>query len=103
MNKYLVIIICNLGYAEDVITVARNHGAKGGTVLNGRGTARGEETLFFQKYIQREKEIILIVLDETNKQNIIDSVEKELGPDTDAHALCVSVNVDSLSGFSNLL
>jgi hypothetical protein len=103
MNKFLAVIICNAGYADECITVARNHGAKGGTVLTGRGTATGEETMFFQKYIEREKEILFIVLDESNKQSIVDSIEEELGPDTDAHALCICLNVESLSGFSNLI
>ena len=58
MDKYLTIIICNKGYSTDVITVARNHGAKGGTVLDGRGTANDQDMMFFQKYIQREKEVI---------------------------------------------
>lgn len=102
MKKFLVIFICNKGYADDVINVARNHGAKGGTVLTGRGTAREEETMFFQHYIEREKEVILIILDEENKQLIVDYVEKELGPNTDAHALAVSLDVESLSGFANL-
>ena len=102
LKKFLTIIICNSGYADDCITVARNHGAKGGTILTGRGTATGEELMFFHKFIEREKEILFIVLDEVNKQAIIDSIEAELGPQTDAHALCVTLDVDSVSGFANL-
>jgi len=102
MNKFLAIFICNRGYADDIVKVARSHGAKGGTVLTGRGTAREDEVIFFQKYIEREKEVLFIVLDESNKDNIIDTVEDEFGPQTDAHALCISLDVDRISGFSNL-
>ena len=103
MDKYLAIIICNKSYSTDVITVARNHGAKGGTVLDGRGTANDQDMMFFQKYIQREKEVIFIVLDKSNKDDIVNTIDKELGPKTDAHALSVVLNVESLNGFQNLM
>lgn len=103
MKKYLIIAICNQGYATDVISVARSYGAKGGTVLNGHGSANQGDSMFFKKYIEREKEIIFIVVEEDIKDKIIKHLEIELGPDTDAHTLCVVLDVESTAGFAQLL
>ena len=40
MSKYdLIIVICNHGFSEEVMETAKSHGARGGTIMHGRGTA----------------------------------------------------------------
>ena len=47
-NDYEVIFaIVNEGYAEDVMDVAREQGARGGTILNARGVTRQAAADFF--------------------------------------------------------
>ena len=47
-NEHEVIFaIVNAGYAEDAMEVAREQGARGGTILSGRGVAREKEAAFF--------------------------------------------------------
>ena len=46
-NFELIVLIVNQGFSEQAMSVARDCGARGGTVLNARGTARGDaETMF---------------------------------------------------------
>ncbi len=46
-NDYEVIFaIVNEGYAEDVMDVARQQGATGGTILNARGVTREDAAAF---------------------------------------------------------
>ena len=60
-NEYeLVICIVNAGYAETVMDAAKDVGARGGTVINARGTANKEAEKIFNIAIQPEKEIVMI-------------------------------------------
>ena len=65
MSKYdLIIVICNHGFSEEVMETAKSHGARGGTIMHGRGTAAHEVKKFFGITISPEKDIILIVVEE---------------------------------------
>ena len=47
MSKYdLIIVICNHGFSEEVMETAKSHGARGGTIMHGRGTAAHEVKKF---------------------------------------------------------
>jgi len=47
-NNYEVIFaIVDEGFAEDVMNVARNEGARGGTIINARGVDRADAAEFF--------------------------------------------------------
>ena len=39
-NHEVIFAIVNGGYAEDVMDVAKEHGARGGTIINARSVAR---------------------------------------------------------------
>ena len=39
-NHEVIFAIVNAGYAEDAMHVAREVGARGGTIISGRGVAR---------------------------------------------------------------
>ena len=36
----MIQVICENGYADDIMAAARKEGAKGGTILKGHGTAK---------------------------------------------------------------
>lgn len=57
----LITVIVNHGYADDVMAAARKAGAKGGTILNARGTGTEEDVKFFGISLVPEKEMLLIV------------------------------------------
>lgn len=71
--------IVNEGYAEDVMDVAREQGARGGTILNARGVAREEAAAFFGISLNIEKEIVMMVVPKTIKDNILNAIYKEMG------------------------
>ena len=54
-------LIVNKGYAEDAMAAARKAGAGGGTILNGRGTARPDDAKFFGIALVPEKELLVIL------------------------------------------
>lgn len=70
----LIQAIVNKGCAEDVMAVARKAGAKGGTVLNARGTAKEDEATFFGVQLVPEKEVVLIVAESAMVKDVFDAI-----------------------------
>ena len=59
MSKHVVILcIINNGYSEVAMDAAKHCGARGGTVLHGRGTVSKEAEKFFNITVTPEKEIV---------------------------------------------
>lgn len=59
----LITVIVNHGYADDVMAQARKAGARGGTIMTGRGTGTEEDVRFFGISLVPEKELLFIVAD----------------------------------------
>lgn len=71
----MINIIVNKGYAEDAMAAARSAGAGGGTILNGRGTAKEGDDKFFGVEIVPEKELLMVVAPNKKARAIIESVQ----------------------------
>ena len=73
-DHVLVSFIVNRGYADDAMAAARTAGAKGGTILNARGTGREEDVKFFGVTLVPEKEILLVVTEAGKAEAIVEAV-----------------------------
>jgi len=71
----LITFIVSHGDAYDVMTVAREAGAKGGTILNAHGTLRGDDVEFFGMTLGSEKEMLIIVAENDLAERILDAVK----------------------------
>ena len=97
--KYeLIVTIVNQGFADSVMDAARACGARGGTILNARGTARQEAENKFDILIHPEKEIVLIVARTDIKDAILHAIYKEVGLDTPGQGIAFSTPVDDTVG-----
>lgn len=70
----MITVIVNKGFADDVMFAARKAGAKGGTVINARGTAREDDEKFFGVHIVPEKDMLIIVVEHENKAAVLASI-----------------------------
>ena len=70
----LITSIINHGEADDIMTVARNAGARGGTIVNARGTGTAEDIKFFGISLAPEKEMLFIVADNECCAAIVDAM-----------------------------
>ncbi len=74
-NKYQMInVIVNKGYAEDAMDAARKAGAGGGTIIGARGTAKEGDAAFFGMKIVPEKELLMILVPDSKKDDILAAV-----------------------------
>ena len=96
----LVIAVVNNGHSDEVMEVARASGVRGGTVLHARQTAIKEASKFFGISLQPDKEMIFIIVEETQKIELMQSISKAFGMRTDAHGVVISVPIESCAGLT---
>lgn len=94
-NKHsLILISVNQGYTENVLATARKLGARGGTILRARWSGDKD----FEKHhgiaVQAEKEIIVIIVPNDIRNQIMDAINAQYGIKTEAGAVVCSTKVD---------
>ena len=98
-NYEIVLAIVNEGHTDTVMEAAREAGARGGTVLHGKGTGSTDAAKFFGVSIASEKEVIMIVAKSNEKAGIMKAVINKAGTQTDAGAVVMSLPVSAVAGF----
>jgi hypothetical protein len=94
----LIITILNQGYSDEFMTIAREAGAGGGTVINARGLLKTGPAKIFGISIQNEKEIILILTTREKKVPIMEAVGKSHGISSKAEGIIFSVPAGNIIG-----
>lgn len=97
-NNELIIAITNYGHNAEVMEAAKKAGAKGGTMLHGRGLGLKDAQKFLGVSLVSEKEIILIVTSKEDKNNIMKAIIDEAGVETKAGTICFSLPVSDVTG-----
>jgi nitrogen regulatory protein PII len=93
-TKYeLIVCIINAGFSQNVAQAAREAGARGGTVVKGRGTANPEAEEFFNISIQPNKEVVLILVTSDIKDAVMRAIYKDSGLATDGKGIAFSLPV----------
>ena len=95
---HLLITIVIEGFAEKVMTVAKKNGANGGTLIKGReiGTKGGFK--FFNVQVEPEKDILLIVCKDDDKNKIMSAILEKYGANTEAKGVCITLPIDNAVG-----
>lgn len=94
----VIFAIVNAGFAEDVMDVAREQGARGGTILNGRGVAKEEAVAFFGIPLHAEKEILMMVVEKDVRDGVLHAIYKEMGMGKPAQGIAFSLPVSDVAG-----
>jgi nitrogen regulatory protein PII len=98
----LIVAIGNEGCTDMIMNAARAAGARGGTVLHGKGTGSKESAKFYNVSIASEKEVILIVAGIEQKAGIMRSILQNAGPDSKAGCIVFSLPTTAIAGFGML-
>ena len=100
-NHEAIFCIVNSGYSEAVMDAAKKLGARGGTVINARGTAPKDAETFFGITIQPEKEIVMILVPSAIKDDVLHALYKDAGLNTAGQGIAFALPVDSVVGISD--
>ena len=95
---HLIITIVKEGNAEKVMNAAKKNGANGGTLLKGRGIGGKNSFKFFNMTVEPEKDVILIVCKDDDKNKIMKAILDKNGANTDSQGICFSLPIDMTIG-----
>lgn len=99
-NTGMIVVIVNKGFAGEIMDVARAHGATGGTILSGKGTGGEKAKKFFAMSLEEEKEVVLILVKEELRAEIMRAVATEFGLDSPGRGIVFSLPVEETIGLS---
>lgn len=99
-NHEVIFAIVNAGFADDAMDVAREQGARGGTIINSRGVAREQEAAFFGISIHAEKEILMTVVSKDIRDRVLHALYKEMGMHKPAQGIVFSLPVSDVAGLA---
>lgn len=99
MEKYeLITVLVNNGFSEVVMDAAREEGARGGTIVNARGTGNKELGKRYNIVITPDKEMVLIVANSQTKDKILAAVYKAAGLGTNGQGIAFSIPINDVVG-----
>lgn len=93
-----VMVVVDKGKAELVIEAAKKAGARGGTIINGRGSGIHETAKVFNMEIEPEKEIVIIICDSSLTEGITISIRNELEIDKPGNGIIFIQNISQAYG-----
>ena len=74
MNYEVIFVVLPRGTADNVMSLAKKSGAKGGTVLLARGTGAEEAKTFFGLTVEEAKEILFVLTEKQETDRILDAI-----------------------------
>ena len=92
--------IVDKGKGEMVMEAAIKAGAKGGTIINGRGTGIHETSKVFHMEIEPEKEIVLILSKESMTEAIVKNISEDMEIQKPGNGVIFVQNVTSVYGIT---
>ena len=93
-----IIVLVNSGFSEVVMDAAREAGARGGTIINARGTGTKDMEKRYNIVITPDKEMIIILTAVEQRDKILSAIYKEAGLGTDGQGIAFSIPVENVVG-----
>jgi len=94
----MLLTVVNPGSSEEVVKIAKDAGARGGTIIKAKQTTANDVVKFLGIAVQSEKEIVVIVTSKEKKKVIFDAINNGLGMQSNAQGIVLSVPVDGIAG-----
>jgi nitrogen regulatory protein PII len=95
-----IFAVVNNGFAEEAMEAAKACGARGGTILHGRGTISKEAEIAFNITIQPDKEIVMILAKIDRVDGILKGLYNAIGTATKAQGIVFAIPVDESIGLN---
>lgn len=97
----MIAALVNPGFSEELMNVAREAGAGGGSVIHCRRIADKATVAKIGLDVQEEKELVLIVTDNESKLPIMQAIGKSCGVHSEAKGFVVSLPIENVIGLGD--
>lgn len=98
MEYEAIFTIVNRGRGQEVMDAAQQAGARGGTIINARGSGIHETSTIFKMEIEPEKEVVLILCPTENYLAIVEKIRSDLNIDEPGGGIIFTQSVSSSFG-----
>lgn len=100
-NFDLIVAIISRGFADYVVSSARDAGATGATIIYGRGTADADKQVLGIS-LQPEREIVLILVKKDDRRKIMQAISDKTSLMEEGRGLCFSLPVSDVYGLKRV-
>lgn len=97
----LILAIVGRGFADYVVSAAREAGATGATILYGRGTADSDKHVMGIS-LQPEREVILILVKKLERRKVMQEIAEKTSLLEEGRGLCFSMPVSNVYGLKRV-
>ena len=97
----LIITIIARGFADYVVSAARDAGATGATIIYGRGTADADKHVMGIS-LQPEREVVLILVKKSERKAIMQEIADKTSLLEEGRGLCFSLPVSEVYGLKRV-
>ena len=95
-NSSLILVTCVRGSADQIMATAKEHGARGGTIIKARWSGMEELERGYDLELTPERDIVAIVVPNNKRQAIMEAVNEEHGLRTAEQAAVCSIPIEQL-------
>jgi len=99
----LIVTIVKKGWGDGVVKASRKAGAKGGTIVFGRGTGVHENKRLLGMLIEPEKEVVLTIAEKANADKIIEKINEDVGLNKPGCGLGFTVPIEKVFGTAHVI
>lgn len=93
----LIIAIIGRGFADYVVSAARDGGATGATIIYGRGTADADKQVMGIS-LQPEREVVMILVKKAERKAIMQEIADKTSLLEEGRGICFSMPVSEVYG-----
>ena len=97
----MIVAIIQRGFADYVVSAARDAGATGATIIYGRGTADVDKQVMGIS-LQPEREVVLILVKKTERKKIMQEIADKTSLMEEGRGLCFSMPVTDVFGLKRV-
>ena len=101
MGYEVIFTVVERGLGQEVVDAATSTGARGATIINGRGSGIHEKNMFFSMPIEPEKEIVMILIEKSKTEDIMDAINKSMDITEPGRGIIFALDVNKTSGLFN--
>ncbi len=98
ITRVMITAVINPGFSDEVMKAAKSAGARGGTIIHGRGVSDEESINQWGLGLQEEKEIVMIVAESDKKVAIMEAISEKCGANTEANGFVTAMPLDTVIG-----
>lgn len=98
IKRVMITAVINPGFSDTVMQAAKTAGARGGTIIHGRGVSDEESINQWGLGLQEEKEIVMIVAEADKKVAIMEAISEKCGTNTEANGFVTAMPIDTVIG-----